>query len=40
MHTPIEVVDLEDIESCAQLLAQFARNLGADPTDKEACRHG
>ena len=40
MHTPIEVADLEDIESCAQLLAQFARSLGAAPTGKEACIHG
>jgi putative aminopeptidase FrvX len=27
MHTPSEVVDLEDVERCVQLFAQFARSL-------------
>lgn len=27
MHTPSEVVDLEDVERCVKLLVQFARNL-------------
>jgi endoglucanase len=27
MHTPSEVVDLEDVERCVQLLVAFAQNL-------------
>jgi endoglucanase len=27
MHTPSEVVDLEDVERCVKLLVQFARGL-------------
>jgi endoglucanase len=27
MHTPSEVVDLEDVERCVKLLVQFARAL-------------
>ena len=27
MHTPTEIVDLADVEKCAQLLAAFARRL-------------
>lgn len=32
MHTPVEVVDLEDLEQTAQLLAAFARHLGEEGT--------
>ena len=31
LHTPVEVVDLEDVEACVALLAAFARRL--DPAD-------
>ena len=27
MHTPSEVVDLEDVERCVLLFAEFARSL-------------
>jgi len=27
MHTPSEVVDLQDIENCVRLLVEFARGL-------------
>ena len=30
MHTPVEVIDLEDIEQGAQLLAAFLRNIGKE----------
>jgi endoglucanase len=30
MHTPIEVLDLADIESVARLLAAFATGLGEE----------
>ena len=30
MHTPVEVVDMEDIEQTAKLLAAFAENLGKE----------
>lgn len=30
MHTPMEVVDLEDLERTAQLLASFLRNIGEE----------
>lgn len=30
MHTPIEVIDLEDVEQGARLLAAFLRNLGKE----------
>lgn len=30
MHTPVEVIDLDDIEKTAQLLAAFAENLGKE----------
>ena len=30
MHSPVEVVQLSDIEACAQLVAAFARRLTAD----------
>ena len=35
MHSPIEVLDLADIESTAALLAAFAENLGKEA--KELC---
>ena len=35
MHSPIEVLDLADIESSAALLAAFAENLGKEA--KELC---
>lgn len=30
MHTPSEVVDLEDVENCVKLFVAFARSIGAD----------
>lgn len=30
MHTPVEVVEPEDLESCARLLAAFVENLGEE----------
>lgn len=30
MHTPVEVVELSDLEDCARLLAAFAENLGKE----------
>jgi endoglucanase len=27
MHTPSEVVDLEDVERCVRLLVEFAKSL-------------
>ena len=30
MHSPIEVVQLDDVEACARLAAAFARKLGPD----------
>ena len=27
MHTPSEIVDLEDVERCVQLLVEFAKGL-------------
>jgi putative aminopeptidase FrvX len=30
MHSPIEVVQLDDVEACARLVAAFARKLGPD----------
>jgi endoglucanase len=30
MHTPSEVVDLEDVERCVQLLVTFAKSIGRD----------
>ncbi len=30
MHTPVEVVELNDIENCAQLLAAFAVDIGKE----------
>ena len=27
MHTPSEVVDLEDVERCVRLFAEFARGI-------------
>ena len=30
MHTPVEVVDLADLEQTAQLLAAFTRKLGEE----------
>ena len=30
MHTPIEVLELSDIEAVARLLAAFAKNLGKE----------
>jgi endoglucanase len=30
MHTPSEVVDLEDVERCVQLLVAFAKSIGRD----------
>lgn len=30
MHTPVEIIDLEDIEQTARLLAAFAENLGKE----------
>jgi endoglucanase len=27
MHTPSEIVDLEDVEHCVQLLVEFAKGL-------------
>jgi len=30
MHTPSEVVDLEDVERCVRLFVEFARGLEAD----------
>ena len=30
MHTPVEVVDLDDLEQTAQLLAAFTRKLGEE----------
>ena len=30
MHTPVEVVDLADLEQTAQLLAAFTRDLGEE----------
>lgn len=32
MHTPVEVVDLEDLEQTAQLLAAFVQHLGEEGT--------
>jgi len=32
MHTPSEVVDLEDVERCVQLLVEFAKGLEAGDT--------
>ncbi len=33
MHTPVEVVELSDVEGCAQLLAAFVRGLGEERTN-------
>ena len=30
MHTPVEVLELEDIEQVARLLAAFAKGLGEE----------
>ena len=30
MHTPVETVELSDIEDCARLLAAFAAGLGEE----------
>jgi putative aminopeptidase FrvX len=30
MHSPIEVVNLDDVEACARLVAAFARKLGPE----------
>ena len=30
MHTPTEVIDLNDLEAAARLIARFARDLGTD----------
>ena len=30
MHTPSEIVDLEDVENCVKLFAAFAKSLGKD----------
>ena len=30
MHTPVEVLDLNDLEQTAKLLAAFARGLGEE----------
>jgi endoglucanase len=32
MHSPVEMVQLDDIGSCARLIAAFARSLGAETT--------
>jgi len=32
MHTPSELVDLEDVESCIKLLVAFARSIGSGET--------
>lgn len=32
MHSPVEMVDLRDVEKCVRLVADFARSLGADET--------
>jgi endoglucanase len=30
MHSPNEIVDLEDLEGCARLLAAYVKTLDAD----------
>ena len=30
MHSPVEMVQLSDLEACARLLAGFAQRLGPD----------
>ena len=30
MHSPVEVLDLSDLEAAARLLAAFAQNLGKE----------
>ena len=30
MHSPVEMVQLDDVENAARLIAAFARRLGAD----------
>jgi endoglucanase len=30
MHSPVEMVQLDDIDACARLIAAFARSLSAD----------
>ncbi len=30
MHSPVEVVQLSDVEACAKLIAAFAQRLGAE----------
>jgi endoglucanase len=32
MHSPVEMVQLSDIEACARLIAAFARSLSAETT--------
>ena len=30
MHTPSEVVDLQDVENCVKLFVEFAKSIGKD----------
>jgi putative aminopeptidase FrvX len=30
MHSPVEMVQLDDVDACARLIAAFAQRLGAD----------
>jgi endoglucanase len=30
MHSPNEMVDLEDVENCARVIAEYIKGLGAD----------
>jgi putative aminopeptidase FrvX len=37
MHTPVEVIHLEDAENCARLLEAFVKEIGEEELSCRSC---